>query len=151
MLILPQAMTTEAEESLQLFDAVERDALRRDWLALVDLAVWGGAQSRQIGALPRLRKRVAELGERFAALDAPRNWIPRPRERLKSAIAGILAARESLGQCAQAIDAIDAGATRQALGTALQRMRQRAEPRLLAAAEHWARQLEALNVAQPED
>ena len=75
MPISPQAMTTETEESLQLFDAVERDALRRDWLTLVDLAVWGGAQSQQIGALPRMR----------------------------------------------------------------------------AAAEHWARQLEALNVAPPED
>jgi hypothetical protein len=144
-------MTTEVEESLQVFDAAERDALRRDWLALVDLAVWGGAPSQQIGAVPRLRKRITELGERLAAIDAPRGWIPRPRERLKSAIAGILAARESLGQCAQAIDAIDAGATRQALGAALQRMQQHAEPRLQAAAEHWARQLEALNVAPPED
>lgn len=144
-------MITESEASTKVFDTAEREALRREWLTLVDLAVWGSAESQQLGALPRLRKRVIELGERLAAVDAPRGWIPRPRERLKSALAGVLAARESLAQCAQAIDAIDAGATRQALGAALEHLRRRVEPRMLATAEDWARQLEALNVAPSED
>lgn len=147
-------MITEFNEPMQVFDSMERDALRREWLALVELAVWGGAQSRHIGALPRLRKRVAELGERLAAIDAARGWIPRPRERLKSALAGVLAAREALAQCGQAIDAldpVDADATREALVAALQRIEARAEPRMTAAAERWARQLEALNVANIED
>ena len=145
-----QAMITESEASTQVFDAAERDALRREWLTLLDLAVWGGAQSQQLGALPRLRKRIVELGERLAAIDAPRGWIPRPRERLKSALAGVLAAREALAQCAQAIDAIDTGATQRALGDALGRLQQRADARMLATAQDWARQLEALNVAPPE-
>jgi hypothetical protein len=89
-------------------------ALRRDWLALADLAVWGGAQSSRLGALPRLRKRVMELGERFASLGAPRGWIPQPRERLKSALATAIAARELLEQCAQALAELDAGAERDA-------------------------------------
>lgn len=147
-------MITEINEPMQVFDSAERDALRREWLALVDLAVWGGAQSQRMGALPRLRKRVAELGERLAAIDAPRGWIPRPRERLKSALASVLAARDALAQCAQAIDALDpadADATREALRAALQRIEARAEPRMAAAAERWARQLEALNLANIED
>ncbi len=100
----PQAMITESEAATQVFDTAEREALRREWLTLVDLAVWGSAQSQQLGALPQLRKRVVALG-------APRGWIARPRERL----------------------------------------RRRAEPRMLAAAADWARQLEASNAASPED
>ncbi|MDX1375237.1 MAG: hypothetical protein R3357_06715 [Burkholderiales bacterium] len=144
-------MIAEVQNSMQVFDDAERAALRREWLALVEVAVWGGAQSRHIGAPARLRRRVAELGERLAALDAPREWIPRPRERLKSALAGVLAARESLAQCAQAIDAIDAGATREVLVAALQRIESRAAGPMTAAAGQWARALEALNVARVED
>lgn len=144
-------MNTEIDESMQVFDAPQRDALRREWLRLADLAVWGAAQSARIGALPRLRRRVAELGERLAAIDAARSWIPRPREQLKSALATVLAAREALTQCAQALEEIDAGAPREALAEALRRIERHAEPRIAAAAEVWARRLDGLNVADIED
>jgi hypothetical protein len=118
-------------------------ALRRDWLALADLAVWGGAQSSRLGALPRLRKRIMELGERFASLGAARGWIPQPRERLKSALATAIAARELLEQCAQALAELDAGAERDALAAALDGLSRRARARLDEHAARWAALLDS--------
>lgn len=144
-------MTAHSEDSMHVFDGAQRDALRRDWLQLVDLSVWGGARATQLGALPRLRKRVAELGDRLAAIDAPRAWIPRPRERLKSALATALAARDALAQCAQALEQLEPGAERDALRLALARIAQRSTPCIEASTERWARQLEALNTAEAEE
>ena len=92
------ALDAEAVDRAIACDADWLAALRRDWLALADLAVWGGAQSSRLGALPRLRKRIMELGERLASLGAPRGWIPQPRERVKSVLATAIAARELLDQ-----------------------------------------------------
>ena len=144
-------MTAETEDAMQVFDRVEHDALRRDWLQLIDLSVWGELKAARLGALPRLRRRVAELGERLAAIDAPRDWIPQSRERLKSALATALAARESLLQCAQALDEMGPGAAREALRAALERVEQRCAPRIAVSAERWARQLDTLNTARIED
>lgn len=118
-------------------------ALRRDWLALVDLALWGGAQSSRLGALPRLRKRIMELGERLAALGASRGWIPQPRERLKSALATAIAVRELLDQCAQALAELDAGATRDKLAAALQDLSHGTLAQLNEYAARWAELLDS--------
>jgi hypothetical protein len=88
-------------------DARWLQALRHDWLALMELAVWGGLASARLGALPRLRRRMLDLGERLAALGASRDWIPQPRERLKSALATALAVRELLAQCAQGLEELE--------------------------------------------
>ncbi|MGH8747266.1 MAG: hypothetical protein ACREUK_12350, partial [Burkholderiales bacterium] len=80
------ALKADAVDRVLACDARWLAALRRNWLALADLALWGGAQSSKLGALPRLRKRILELGERLASLGASRSWIPQPRERLKSAL-----------------------------------------------------------------
>lgn len=144
-------MTAETDDAMQVFDRAEREALRRDWLQLIDLSVWGRLQAARLGALPRLRKRVAELGERLAAIDAPRSWIPQARDRLKSALATALAARDTLAQCAQALDEMEPCATRDALRAALERIEQRCTPRLAAATERWARRLQDLNTVRIED
>jgi hypothetical protein len=117
--------------------------LRRDWLLLADLAVWGGAQSSKLGALPRLRKRIMELGERLASLGAGSGWIPQPRERLKSALATAIAAGELLEQCAQALAELEAGARRDALGAALAALSRRAQAPLDELAGRWARLLDS--------
>ena len=117
--------------------------LRSDWLALADLAVWGGAQSSTLGALPRLHKRVMELGERLAALDAPRGWIPQPRERLKSALATAIAAGTLIDQCAQAIDGLEPGAARDKLATAMEALAQRTRAKLDRHAASWAELLDS--------
>jgi len=66
------------------------------WLALAAAAVFGVLHGSHVGALPRVRKQVLDAGERLRALFADRAWIPRPRERLKNALASALALREAL-------------------------------------------------------
>jgi hypothetical protein len=124
-------------------DAEWLAGLRRDWLALADLAVWGGAQSSRLGALPKLRKRIIELGERLAGLAAPRGWIPQPRERLKSALATAIASGELLEQCGRLIAELDAGAARDELDAALAALSRRTRARLDEQAARWAELLDS--------
>jgi hypothetical protein len=92
----------EVDRSLAL-DPVWTARLRDLWLALAEVAVFGELRGTHVGALPRVRRQVLEAGERLRALAADRGWIPRPRERLKNALASALALREAL-------DAVDAAA-----------------------------------------
>ena len=137
------ALDAEAVDRAIACDADWLAALRRDWLALADLAVWGGAQSSRLGALPRLRKRIMELGERLASLGAPRGWIPQPRERVKRVLAPAIARRELLDQCAQALAELDTGAAHDALAAALQELSRRARAPLDEHATRWAGLLDA--------
>jgi hypothetical protein len=84
-----------------------------------------------------------ELGERLASLGAPRGWIPQPRERLKSALATAVAARELLEQCAQALSELDAGEPRDSLAAALDGLSRRARARLDEYAARWAELLDS--------
>ncbi len=137
------ALDADAVDRALACDAGWLAALRRDWLALADLALWGGVQSSKLGALPRLRKRIMELGERLASLGAPRGWIPQPRERLKSALATAIAARELLEQCAQALGELEGGAAHDALAAALQDLSRRARAPLDEYAACWAALLDS--------
>ena len=137
------ALDADAVDRALVCDADWLTGVRRDWLALADLAVWGGAQSAKLGALPKLRKRIMELGERLAGLGAPRGWIPQPRERLKSALATAIAAGELLEQCAQAIAELDAGAARDELAAALAALSRRTRARLDEHAARWAELLDS--------
>jgi hypothetical protein len=92
----------EVDRSLA-FDPVWTAHLKDLWLAVVEVAVFGELRARHVGALPRVRRQVLDAGERLRALAADRAWIPRPRERLKNALASALALREAL-------DALDAAA-----------------------------------------
>jgi hypothetical protein len=83
------------KQSLE-FDSQQVDELRRRWGQLMDVAVWGDIQLSKIGALPRLRKRVLEVGEGLSSLFANRDWIPQPREQLKSALGTSLKLRDAL-------------------------------------------------------
>jgi hypothetical protein len=89
----------EVERSLRLSPAqIARS--RSLWLELASLAVFGELRLPEVGALPRLRRRVLDAGERLRALAADRGWIPRPREQLKNALASALGAQEALDQIA---------------------------------------------------
>jgi hypothetical protein len=70
--------------------------LQSQWQEMIKLAVWGDLTMTRLGAAPRLRKRLLELGERLKSLCADRTWIPHPREQLKSALAAALGVRETL-------------------------------------------------------
>jgi hypothetical protein len=61
---------------------------------------------------------VLDAGERLRAMLADRTWIPQPRERLKNALASVLALREILDvltSAARELDGADATTFRAAL------------------------------------
>jgi hypothetical protein len=109
----------EADAALALDDSW-RAAVRASWMTIADLAVFGDLRAGTIGALPRLRKRVLDLGERLRALAAGRDWIPQPRERLKNALAAAIGARDALAEVrgqAAGLTGADAAAFQAALET----------------------------------
>lgn len=85
------------EESFA-FDPKRVDELRQLWGDLIQIAVWGNVKSGTIGATPRMRKRILEVGEHLASLLSDRRWIPNDRERVKGAMASSLNLRDALLQ-----------------------------------------------------
>ncbi len=71
-----------------------RKRWRKDWVDLMELAVWGDLRSQQIGLGGKLRKRVLEYGERLRSYVSDRSWIPHPREQIKNALSTSLQLRE---------------------------------------------------------
>ncbi len=92
------------------FDPDELTELRRRWLALLELSVWGDIKSQKIGAVPRLRKRLLEIGENLRSLVNDRGWIPQARERIKGAMAAALNLRDALLNLERAAREMSAGA-----------------------------------------
>ena len=89
-------MDAFAVEQALVLDAQWVEALRRAWLALLEETVWGEIRGWRPGQSGRVRRRALEAGERLRSLTAGRDWIPRPREKLKNALASALAAEEAL-------------------------------------------------------
>jgi hypothetical protein len=115
---------------------------RAAWLALMDLCVFGDVKSSRLGALTRLRRRALDTGERLRSMTAARDWIPHPREQLKSALASALSLRESLQQLAAAARDVDGGGGRDELARCLARLEELASA--LAPLENaWAALLDA--------
>lgn len=121
------------------FDAAQVDAaltldpawvasVHAQWHEMIDIAVWGDIAMAHLGAAPRTRKRLLELGERLKSLAASRAWIPHPRERLKSALAAARGVREAmaavnglLADLAAGTDAARLQAAQQALDVLISR------------------------------
>ena len=91
------------------FDAAQVADLRARWRDLLDLAVWGDLKTQKIGAVPRLRKRLLELGENLRSVINDRSWIPQERERVKGAMGAMLNLRDALLQLERAAQVIDGG------------------------------------------
>ncbi|HDP89677.1 MAG TPA: hypothetical protein ENN42_06965 [Thioalkalivibrio sp.] len=91
------------------FDPAQIDDLRTRWRDLLELAVWGDLKTQKIGAVPRLRKRVLELGENLRSVINDRSWIPQERERIKGAMGAMLNLRDALLQLERAAQVIDGG------------------------------------------
>lgn len=83
--------------------------LRREWLILMDLSVFGDIKSSKIGAVDRLRKRLLEIGEGLRSLINDRRWIPHPREQIKSAMGASLKLRDALLGLERAAQNLDGG------------------------------------------
>jgi hypothetical protein len=134
----------EADAALALDDAW-RGSVRQAWTRIAELAVFGdlraGAigdlRAGAIGALPRLRKRVLDLGERLRALAAARDWIPQPRERLKNALAAAIGARDALAEVRGQAGGLT-GADAAAFEAALAALASALEPVLGERANAWA-------------
>lgn len=86
---------TQVERSFD-FDREQVAELRTRWLQLIEISVWGDLKGTNIGALPRLRKRMLELGEHLRSLLTRRDWLSQPREQVKSAMASSVNLRETL-------------------------------------------------------
>jgi hypothetical protein len=125
--------------------------LRRHWSHLIDLAVFGDLKSSRIGAMPRLRKRTLEAGERLRALGASREWIPHPREQIKNALASALHLRESLDQLESAAAELDGGADLAAFRGELAGLRDVVLARLPAMENRYAALLDAEYRQQPDE
>ncbi len=91
------------------FDSDQVADLRTRWRDLLDLAVWGDLKTQKIGAVPRLRKRLLELGENLRSVVNDRSWIPQERERIKGAMGAMLNLRDALLQLERAAQVIDGG------------------------------------------
>jgi len=85
------------------------EAARTAWQSLLDTLVWGRLNSPRLGGLPKARKRALELGERLRSLVSDRDWIPRPREQLKNALASYLNAWESLDELERLLLSLEGG------------------------------------------
>jgi hypothetical protein len=130
----------EVERSLGL--PPEGIARRRSlWLELASLATFGELRLPEVGAAPRLRKRVLDAGERLRAVAADRRWIPQPREQLKSALAAALGASEALDQLAAAAAALD-GPDRDRFAATLAALRTAFVDEITPRANEWAKLLD---------
>jgi len=109
-------------EAALVLDAAWADGVRRHWTSLVALAVLGDLKTQRLGALPRFRRKVLDLGERLRSVLADREWIPQPRDQLKNALASALSLRESLAQVEAGAAEIDGGADLDALRAELAAM-----------------------------
>ena len=125
------------------FDPAWVAALQAQWRELIEVAVWGDFNMTRLGAAPRLRRRLLELGERLKSLTASRAWIPHPRERLKSALAAALGVREALAALDGILAELAPGTDAARLGTALQTLRSLIGRELPARENAWARLLDA--------
>ncbi len=120
-------------------------ALRAHWLALMELAVWGDIRSDRLGALPKLRKRVLELGERLRSVAADRTWIPKSRERLKNALGSCLSLRDTLVLVDRAAQELSGGEDLAVFSRELAAFHCLVETDLAVAETAWATALEHIN------
>lgn len=84
--------------------------VKKQWQELMDIVVWGELKSANVGALPKLRKRALDVGEKWRSLFNDRAWIPQARERLKSALGSALALHDAQQLLIQAAAPFDGGA-----------------------------------------
>jgi hypothetical protein len=144
-------MDERAVEAALSLDAAWVGRLRAAWLHLIDLATWGDVRCARLGASGRLRKRVLETGERLKSLAGPRDWIPHPRERVKSALAAALNLRESLAALAQAAREAEAGADAAAFAGAVADLQRAVDARLGTLETLWAELLDGQYREAPGD
>jgi hypothetical protein len=113
-------------------------ALRNQWSRLIEIAVFGDLKSQRLGALPRLRKKALDCGEKLRSMLATRDWIPQPREQLKNALASALALEQALADLEAGAAELDSGADLEAYRTAISVLATTAREELRVRSNEWA-------------
>ena len=106
---MPELDPEEVQASLA-FDPDQIAAFRTRWARLMELAVFGDLKAGEIGALPKLRKRLLEYGEKIRSLFNDRSWIPQPREQVKSVLTASLDVRDKLQATEKEVQGLTGGA-----------------------------------------
>jgi len=83
------------EQSFQ-FSENQINDIKLKWRETMELLLWGDVSAKKIGALPRSRKRMLEVGESLASFISSKSWIEQPRQQLKSALGSSVKLRDSL-------------------------------------------------------
>ena len=91
-------MSFDEKEVLASFEFKNEqiEKIKSKWLEVVQLLMWCDVSSKKIGALPRSRKRILEVGESFGSFISSKEWITQPRQQLKSALGSSVKLRDSL-------------------------------------------------------
>lgn len=141
----------EAVERSFTFDPARSDDLRERWISLLDRAVWADLKSSKIGAVPRLRKRLLEVGENLRSFLSDRTWIPHPRERVKGAMAASLNLRDALLNLERAAKLLDGGGDLPAFEPDLLEFRKRLLELMEQHEQQWGDMLEAQYSAEDDE
>ena len=102
-------MDTDEVRRAVTLDPVWITEIRRTWLALMEITVWGDVKSSRLGAMSKLRKKVLDVGEKLKSLAADRAWIPHPREQVKNALGSSFNLKDSLLQLERSAQDVDGG------------------------------------------
>jgi len=84
--------------------------VRKRWLRLMEIAVWGDLRSRSPGSVGKVRRRTLEMGEKWRSVFNDRAWIPQVRQRAKNFLGSVLGLRDSLLSLEKAAKDLEGGA-----------------------------------------
>jgi len=144
------AFDPEQLEKSFSFDPKTVADLRAKWSELIVAVVWDDIKSSSIGALPRLRKRVLEVGENLRSLLSDRRWIPHERERVKGAMAASLNLRDSLLQADRAAKLVSGGEDFKPFEERYLAFRKQLLAFIETHEQHWGDLLESLYAEDPD-
>ena len=143
-------MSPEQVQALVTLDRAWREHVVALWLEMMQLAVWGDIRSGQVGGVPRLRKRVLDLGEKWRSVFNSRDWLPQPREQIKNALASAANLRDSLLLLERAAQELNGGNDQQRFGETLIALHREVVGPLRELENQWAFALDAVNQAALE-
>lgn len=125
--------------------------LRQCWLRLMEVCLFGDLKSSRLGAMPRLRKRLLDVGEKLRSLMGDREWIPRPREQVKNALGSSFNLKDSLLQLEKCAQDVNGGTDRAVFNSAMARFHTLLLPRLEGLENRWAALLDSQYRDQVEE
>lgn len=95
-MVIDMSLSRDLVKTAFELDQQQIEKIKQCWMTLMEIIVWYDVASTKIGALPRARKRVLEVGESFRSFIASKDWIDQPRQQLKSALGASVKLRDSL-------------------------------------------------------